>query len=166
MTALTESVDIPPTMLELLGAPPLPVNHGRSLLPLLEGRPGIHRDSIFTGYLENEEAAVRTCDWKFIFCSGKRERKDGFQTGAPTPGRYTRLYDLNNDPEEMRNLSNKKEYTGIVETMQRALLDRFLGTHPEAAQLPKGLSEAEEIEWFLRPRDSRYSAHAPRRRNQ
>lgn len=152
--ALTQLVDIAPTLFELLGVEPLPVMHGRSLVPLLKGKTASHRDVVFTEYLENEEAAVRTAEWKFIFCSGNRERKDGYKTDNPTPGRYKRLYNLKDDPEEMTNLAGKKEYAPVVEKLQRALLDRFLGTHPEAAQLPKGLSEEEKIEWFLRPRDT------------
>jgi hypothetical protein len=35
------------------------------------------------------------------------------------------------------------------------MLDRFMRTHPEAEQLPKGLGERESIAWFLRPRDAR-----------
>jgi Arylsulfatase A and related enzymes len=61
VTDLTESVDVPHTILDMLGAPPLPVQHGNSLRPYLEGkRPGTVRDRIFSEYLENEEAFIRT----------------------------------------------------------------------------------------------------------
>ncbi len=92
--SLTESVDIPGTILELFEAPKLPVDHGRSLVPLLTGKTETHRSHIFSEYLENEEAYIRTEDWKFAYCSGKRFRKDGYETDDPTPGRYVRLYDL------------------------------------------------------------------------
>src|SRR5437868_5902839 len=69
----TESVDVSPTILDLLGAEPLPVVHGRSLRPYLErDRSTAPRDHIFSQYLENEEACVRTDRYKFILCSGKR----------------------------------------------------------------------------------------------
>ena len=68
--ALTESVDVGPTILELLGAPPLAVSHGRSLARLLRGEATAHRNMIFTEYLENEEAAVRTAEWKFGSAAG------------------------------------------------------------------------------------------------
>jgi choline-sulfatase len=46
---LTESVDVPHTILDMLGAPPLPVQHGRSLRAYLEGRrPESARDHIFS----------------------------------------------------------------------------------------------------------------------
>jgi choline-sulfatase len=152
--ALTESVDIGPTILECLGVEPLPGSHGRSLAGLLRnpGRP--HRDLIFTEYLENEEAAVRTSEWKFIYCTGRRERGDGYKTGDPTPGRYRRLYHLRSDPGEFVNLASRPEHAATVERLERALLQRFVETHPEASQLPRGLGTAEQLDWFLRPRDA------------
>lgn len=152
--AMTESVDVGPTILETLGAPRFEVTHGRSLAPLLGAEATGHRRTVFTEYLENEEAAVRTAEWKFIFCSGKRARQDGYQTDHPTPGRYKRLYHLRSDPGEFTNLADNAEYASVVERLERALLKRFLDTHPEAARLPKGLRDDEQIEWFLRPRDA------------
>jgi choline-sulfatase len=149
----TESIDVAPTILDMLGALPLPVMHGRSLRPYLEGgRPAAPRDHIFSEYLENEEACVRTGRYKFIFCSGKRKRTDGYETDNPTPGRYIRLYDLEKDPGELVDRSSEEE--PVVAHMQKLMLDRFLKTHPEAARLPKNLDEQDSIEWFLRPRDA------------
>ena len=139
--------------MEYLGAEPLPSTHGRSLVPLLHASARTHRDLIFTEYLENEEAAVRTSRWKFIFCTGRRERQDGYKTDRPTPGRYKRLYDLQTDPGEFTDLSGRKEYAGFLDQLQQAMLERFRETHPEAAALPRGLKVEEQIEWFLRPRD-------------
>jgi arylsulfatase A-like enzyme len=151
--AMTESVDVGPTILALLGAPAFEKSHGRSFVPVLRGEASGHRRTVFTEYLENEEAAVRNSRWKFIFCSGRRERQDGYKTDNPTPGRYKRLYDLQADPGEFTDLSGRKEYAGFVAQLQQAMLDRFRETHPEAAALPRGLKVEEQIEWFLRPRD-------------
>ncbi len=150
----TESVDVAPTILDLLGAEPLPVMHGHSLRPYLEGsRPAAARNHIFSQYLENEEACVRTDSHKFILCSGKRKRTDGYETDNPTPGRYIRLYDVKRDPGEFTDIAAKEPE--VVARLQKLMLDRFRNTHPEAEQLPKGLDERESIEWFLRPRDAR-----------
>jgi choline-sulfatase len=150
----TESVDVAPTILNLLGAEPLPVMHGHSLRPYLEGsRPAAPRDHIFSQYLENEEACVRTERHKFIFCSGKRKRTDGYETDNPTPGRYIRLYDVKRDPGEFTDIAPKEP--DVVARLQKLMLDRFRNTHPEAEQLPNGLDGRESIEWFLRPRDAR-----------
>lgn len=151
--ALTESVDIGPTILEWLGADSLPVTHGRSLVPLLRGSTARHRGLIFTEYLENEEAAVRTAEWKFIYCTGRRERGDGYKSDNPTSGRYRRLYDLRSDPGEFVNLAGRPEHAATGERLQRAILQRFLDTHPEAAQLPARVNLDEQLDFFLRPRD-------------
>ena len=149
----TESVDVAPTILDLLGSPPLAVQHGRSLRPYLEGRrPAQARDHIFSQYLENEEACVRTARYKFIFCSGKRKRTDGYTTDNPVPGRYVRLYDLKRDPGEFTDVAQREPQ--VVARMQESMLERFRSTHPEAERLPSGLGVEESIEWFLRPRDA------------
>jgi choline-sulfatase len=150
----TESVDIPATILDMLGAERLPTQHGASLRPYLEGgKPKSARDHIVSQYLENEEAFVRTADRKLIFCSGKRKRDDGYLTENPAPGRYIRLYDLKNDSGEFTDIAKREPET--VKRLQKLLLDRFAKTHPEASQLPKGLTPDEALEFYVRPRDAR-----------
>jgi arylsulfatase A-like enzyme len=150
----TESIDVPPTITEVLGAERFSLNQGQSLAPYLTGkRPPSPRQSIFSEYLENEEACVRTSRWKFIQCSGKRLRTDGYRTDNPTPGRYVRLYDLQNDPGEFSDVSAK--YPEAVQTLSAELLKRFRSTHPEASQEPSNLAVAEAIDWYLRPRDAK-----------
>jgi arylsulfatase A-like enzyme len=150
---LTESVDVPHTILDMMGAPPLPVQHGRSLRPYLEGkRPQDPRDHVFCEYLENEEAYIRTRDHKYIFCTGRRERTDGYKTETPTPGIYQRLYSLKADPDEFRDIA--KEQPLVVAGMQLMLLDRFRATHPEASAEPRQAHINEILSWYLRPRDA------------
>ncbi len=150
---LTEHVDVPATITDLLGAEPLPVQHGRSLRPYLEGRtPENRRTHIISEYLENEEGFVRTERHKFIFCSGKRARQDGYKTENPTPGRYVRLFDLKADPGEFTDIAPKNPK--IVVELEELLLRRFRETHPEAPSEPARLGRGEAIEWYLRPRDA------------
>ena len=149
----TESVDVPATILDMLGVEPLAVRHGSSLRPYLEGRrPATVRDHIFSQYLENEEAFIRTRDRKLIFCSGRRHRTDGYETDRPVPGRYLRLYDLARDPGEFTDIAGREPET--VARLQKLMLERFRATHPEARSAPRGTVE-EEIEFYLRPRDAR-----------
>lgn len=149
----TESVDVSPTLFDLLGVDRFAVHHGQSLRPYLEGRrPERPRTSIFSEYLENEEACVRTERWKYAHCSGKRKRTDGYATGNPTPGRYVRLYDLKADPGEFTDVAAK--HPEVVGELSKLLLERFRATHPESAAEPPRLSTAEAIEWYLRPRDA------------
>lgn len=155
----TESVDVAPTVLDVLGADPLPVQHGRSLRAYLEGgRPAQPRDHIFSQYLENEEGFIRTDRHKFIYCSGKRERTDGYKTDNPTPGRYVRMYDLNNDPGEFTDIAAKEPETSA--RLRGLLLQRFRDTHPEAGAVPADATPEEALDFFLRPRDAESTASA------
>ena len=146
--SFTESVDLPPTLLDLLGADPLPVNHGQNLFA---GNP---RDSIFSEYLENEEACIRTARYKFIFCSGRRERKDGYKTDRPTfPEPYVRLYDLERDPDELHDVA--RGHPDVVVDLKRRMLQRFRSTHPERDNEPSNGGTDEALMWYLRPRDAK-----------
>jgi hypothetical protein len=109
------------------------------------------RDHVFTEYLENEEAYIRNGRWKYILCSGRRARTDGYVIDNPTPGRYRRLYDLTSDPGEFRDVAAK--HPDVVATLEGLLLERFRRTHPDAASEPQRLSRTEAIEFYLRPRD-------------
>ncbi len=158
VTNFTESVDVPPTLLDLLNAPPLQTQHGQTLRPYLEGRrPARPRAAVFSEYLENEEAYLRTTRWKLIHSSGKRERTDGYKTDHPTPGRTVRLYDLHQDPGEFRNVA--AQHPDVVAKLSADLLARFRSTHPEAEKEPAGmglgLHQDDALEWYLRPRDAR-----------
>jgi choline-sulfatase len=150
---LVEFIDLAPTVLDLLGAEPLPGAEGRSLRPYLEGRrPPAPRDHIFSEYLENEEACIRTARWKLICCSGRRRRDDGYETDNPTPGRYLRLYDLERDPGEFTDVAGNNP--GLVTRLRALMLDRFRRTHPEAPREPARLDPASALDWYLRPRDA------------
>ena len=156
ITDFTESIDVPPTLLELLGAEPFPVNQGQSLAGYLRsGRSANPRQSIFSEYLENEEACVRTDRWKLIHCSGRRLRLDGYLTDNPLPGRTVHLFDLKNDPPEFFNVAAK--HPDVVQHLSAEMLAIFRSTHPEKAEEPHSLSMDDAIEWYLRPRDTKPS---------
>jgi len=150
---LTEHIDVPATIVDMMGLDALPVTHGHSLRPYLEGRRMDNvRDHIFSEYLENEEAYIKTADWKYILCSGRRARKDGYETDDPTPGRYRRLFDLMNDPNEFQDASAQRP--DLVAKFEDLMLDRFRTTHPEREKEPPGIGRTEAIEFYLRPRDA------------
>lgn len=153
VTGMTEHIDVSATIVDMMGADPLPVQDGQSLRPYLEGkRVSKPRDYIFSQYLENEEAFIRTDRWKFIFCSGKRKRTDGYLIDNPTPGRYLRLYDRKADPGEFTDVAARNP--AVVRQMEDLLLARFRATHPDAAAEPSNLGREEAIEWYVRPRDA------------
>ena len=149
----TEHVDVTATIVDVMNLDPLPVLHGHSLRPYLEGRRMEKpRDHVFTEYLENEEAYIRSDRWKYIYCSGRRARTDGYAVDNPTPGRYRRLYDLAKDPGEFHDVAAGNP--DVVATLGGLMLERFRATHPEAASEPQRLSRDEAIEFYLRPRDA------------
>ena len=149
---MTEHIDVTPTICALLGLDAMPGLHGQSLMPYLEGKPPARpRDHIVSQYLENEEAFVRTKDWKYIYCTGRRERTDGYVTDRPTPGRYRRLYDLRRDPGEFTDVAPK--HLDTVRRLEDLMLSRFRATHPEADREPKASREA-ALDFYLQPRDA------------
>jgi choline-sulfatase len=148
VTDMTEHIDVPATVTDLTGIDPLPVQHGQSLRAYTEGkRASKPRDHIFSQYLENEEVFVRTGRWKYIFCSGKRKRTDGYLIDNPAPGRYERLYDLKSDPGEFIDVA--RQHADVVKRMQDLILKRYRATHPEAEREPREGA----LEFYVRPRD-------------
>ena len=67
VSALTQPVDLLPTLLDYFGVP-VPPTHGRSLLPLLRGNCEGFRDYACSGYRigETVEWALRTHEWAFL----------------------------------------------------------------------------------------------------
>jgi len=158
VTDFTESVDVGPTILDLLGAERFEVNHGQSLRAYVEGKQiEKPREEVFSEYLENEEACIRTREWKFVHCSGRRARTEGYITDNPRPGRYVRLYDLTTDPGEFHNVAD--QHPAVVQKLSSDMLLVFRATHPEAHKEPKKLADADAIDWYLRPRDAPPSPH-------
>ena len=152
----TESIDFPPTLLELLGAERFDVNQGSSMVSYLKtGKAPAPRQSIFSEYLENEEACVRTSKWKFVQCAGERYREDMYVIDNPKPGRTLHLFDLEQDSEEFFNVADK--HPEVVDVLSQQMITIFRTTHPEAPAEPPNLSRAAAIDWYLRPRDAKPS---------
>lgn len=153
VTDITEHIDVPATICDLMGIDALPVLHGQSLRPYLEGRSVAKpRDHVVAQYLENEEAYVRTARWKYIYGSGKRKRTDGYETENPTPGRYKRLFDLKADPGEFTDLSGK--HGTVVNELEERWIGRMRATHPDALHEPPQAPREEVMDFYLRPRDA------------
>lgn len=119
--------DITPTVLELVGAPPLSGADGVSLVPTLEGRAQaipyayIETYQPWTSYGWSPLKAVRHEGWKLI--------------AAPTP----ELYDLESDPAEEHNLvESRRDRARQLAELQR----RAEAPAPAQAAAPAGDSEA------------------------
>jgi choline-sulfatase len=126
--AMVQTVDLAPTTLELCGLAIPGRMQGKSFLPTLRKPEAPHRDHVIIEYSENAEAYVRTDRWKFIYCAGNRERKDGYVTANPTPGRTVRLYDVREDPEELNDLAGKGGHAERVAAFTRQLTEHLRAT--------------------------------------
>jgi arylsulfatase A-like enzyme len=103
--ALTYLFDIVPTIVELAGVPPLEPMDGMDLAPLWRGERESLRDAIFLAYEDSQRALVES-RWKLI----RYPLID-----------YNQLFDLADDPYELRNLADIPEYADRVD----ALMDRL-----------------------------------------
>jgi choline-sulfatase len=151
--ALVEFVDIVPTVLEFCQVPVPATVQGQSLAALLRGEAKRHRDHVIVEYAENEEAMIRSERWKLIYCTGKRARQDGYATGRPSPGRTIRLYDEENDPEEMTNLGGRPEQARRVADLTARLAEHMKRTAREPEPVPKDGDVHKVLEFCLQPRD-------------
>ncbi|MDW8309934.1 MAG: sulfatase-like hydrolase/transferase [Verrucomicrobiales bacterium] len=97
--------DLFPTICELAGVPVPPVAEGKSLVPALRGRRYQGHEVMFTAY-RDVQRSVRDARWKLI-CYPQINR--------------TQLFDLKNDPHELRDLAGEPGYAGRVEAMMKRL---------------------------------------------
>jgi choline-sulfatase len=151
--ALVEFVDIVPTVLEYCGLPRSAKLQGESLVSLLRSTATQHRDQVFAEYAENEEAMLRTDRWKFIYSTGKRLRRDGYATGKPLPGRTIQLYDLQADPEEMKNLAHHPEHAKLIAQFTTKLAEHLKRTARQPELIPRDGDVHTVLEFCLQPRD-------------
>ncbi|MFO0949037.1 MAG: sulfatase-like hydrolase/transferase [Planctomycetota bacterium] len=154
--ALVEFIDLAPTVLDYCHLPSSSTFTGKSLMPIVRREPGAdarHRDAVFSLYTENEEAMIRDRKYKFVYSTGERRRKDGYDTGRSLPGESMTLFDMTADPGEKRNLAGDPESKAIIERFERILYDRLVPTHFRREEMPMGLSRRDAIRWCLVPRD-------------
>ena len=94
---LVEGIDVLPTVLELLGVPAPPVTQGRSLLPLIRGKPAPAPQQAFAetttcgrscpeGQDQGRLQAIRTPTWKLIRTEDTRGERFALYHVASDPG--------------------------------------------------------------------------------
>ena len=109
---LIQNIDYAPTFLDMAGLPTPKEVQGKSLLPLFKNESGKWRDSLYYAYYELGEHAVpqhfgvRTQTHKLIYFP----KSDSWN-----------LFDLEEDPQEMRSVHEDKQYQAI----RIALTDEF-----------------------------------------
>jgi choline-sulfatase len=151
--ALVEFIDIFPTVLELCGVPIPAKVQGRSLCGVLNGETATHRTQVFIEYAPNDEAAVRDDRWKLIFERGQRRRTDGYDTGLPLPGRKVRLYDLETDPAELRDVATRSENAERVRRMLVLLAEHLRSTARQPPPTAGSSDVLEELDLLVQPHD-------------
>lgn len=107
----TELIDIYPTLTELCGLKTPPHVQGKSLVPVLENPEKEIRESAYTvvsrpGLLGR---AIRYQNWRYA------------EWGGPD---QAELYNLEEDPNEYRNLANNPEYSGVIDRLRKKMENR------------------------------------------
>lgn len=130
VSAITESTDVAPTILDWIGRTPPPAMDGRSLLPFTGGAaPEGWREAAFAeadfghpkartrfmehlGLTEHEATAaiLREARWRYVHFGG----------GVPPM-----LFDLEADPGETRNLAPDPRFAAEVSRLRGRLIDRM-----------------------------------------
>jgi arylsulfatase A-like enzyme len=123
VTEMVQNIDYAPTLLDFAGVPVPPDIQGLSLKGLLTGEAEVlNRENLYYHYYEGIEKThnvakqygVRTRTHKLI-----RFKDVGMD--------HWEMYDLNNDPSEMRNIYDDPEYKGFRQELHQKLIE--LRTH-------------------------------------
>lgn len=137
------NIDLAPTLLELAGEKVPEGMQGRSMVPVLKGKPG-HESFLYEYFREAWAAGlplmlgVRTNGWKY--CS------------YPDMNDIEELYDLKADPIEMHNLSQDPAHATQLKEMRDELARLKAATgYPEGVQLGSPPVVGEKVERILGP---------------
>ena len=127
--ALTEFLDVYPTLCELAGLPIPPHVEGKSLVPLMRGEDRCLHEAALTQMSHGKGKngtmgwTLRTPRYRYI-----EWRSADFSAHMPVFGNRVQgseLYDYHTDPLEQANLADKTEYAALLKE-QRALFDKLL----------------------------------------
>jgi N-acetylglucosamine-6-sulfatase len=152
-TALIQNIDYGPTFLDVAGVDVPAEMQGRSLVPVLRNNaqpPADWRDAIYYAYYENAAAhnvpvhdGVRTERYKLMFFPRTREWQ---------------LFDLEEDPQELRSVHAEQEYAIIVTALQQRYRDLRELYDVNSAVIPA--TRGDEARW--KERDRSMTARAKR----
>lgn len=119
--ALTQSIDLLPTLIDLLGIRcPMETMQGRSLAPLIHGRSGRVNEYVFTrarGPEGRHKYAIRSEDYALLLFRNETWRE---------------LYDMSDDPGQRRNIIGERPQ------VERAMLEAFRAFAERQARPPTG----------------------------
>jgi arylsulfatase A-like enzyme len=113
VSELVETIDLLPTLLEVLGISVPEQVQGRSLLPLISGAQR-GKQAVFSEFPTTK--MVRTRDWKLVHYVGAS---------------YGELYNMQEDPHELHNRWNDPSCLAARSEMQGRLADWFVRTEDQ-----------------------------------
>ena len=130
------TLDVAPSILDLCGAAPLANIQGRSFKAVCNGVDPEWRDAWFYEYNYEKQfpytpniRGVRTDGWKFMH----------YPHGDGSPDRHmAEMYDLKNDPLEVTNLAEHKDYAAKRKELESRLAKLLAkeGLTPESDKMP------------------------------
>jgi arylsulfatase A-like enzyme len=144
IATMVQTIDVAPTILELLGIPIDREMEGKSLVPLLRGTEGYVERPVLS-ITDPHRVAVRTHGWALLRCAVPG--CGWSRPGEPRPAAPAlELYDLAGDPEQHANVAG----TGLaVEQELTVLLDALPAPSPRRKRI-EAVSDA--MEKILRER--------------
>ena len=108
--ALVESIDLAPTLCALADVPPMPEADGKDITPLFRGEGGIREEAVTENALSK---SIRWEQWRYVHYP--KAMFEGEDIGE--------LYNIEDDPLEMRNLYPHPDFKAVVEESRNRLLD-------------------------------------------
>jgi arylsulfatase A-like enzyme len=119
--ALASTIDLPATILDRAGLSPFNGIQGRSLVPVISGASEVHRDDVVV-----EDENQRTLPGL-----GRRPRErtlvtEQYRISVFLDQQWGELYDLANDPHELRNLWDELAFASVRADLTSRLLHRLI----------------------------------------
>ena len=131
---MAANIDLAPTILDFAGVSIPEYMQGRTLRPLIEGRPGIDwRKSVYYTYYENSWAALQgkgkeaLTDPSFQYLTPHRVtphrgvRTERYKLIEYYTDNYWEMFDLEKDPNELRNLYSDPAHSQVASDLQLEL---------------------------------------------
>ncbi len=136
---LVSLMDIGPTILDAAGLIQPTYHEGRSLMPYLEGGSPDEREFVFSE--DNYLIMMRSKTHKVVYYIGQEDGE---------------LYDLSEDPHELRNLWNDRDYAQTKNQLLNSLLEWLAGSAYWCAGYHRDKSEIYSMRW---PEEDSYNLH-------
>ena len=123
---LIQNMDVGPALLEMAGARIDPNMQAKSILPKLRGEEWQGRDAVYAEQVKDKNftcseymSMVRDSKWKLVHFMGEE---------------HGQLFDLTNDPDEVRNLYYDSDFSQKKNELTNKLLNWYMSSQYEASK--------------------------------